>query len=993
MTSQVQLQQSGLDMTAQVDNYQTAPEYSYDLRFNQWNLAECEGLEELPTSINAHLQGQGKYTTPERLQLSSKIRIDSSMVNREFIEELHAEIVVKDTVVQVNGGRLRSAIADGNFESRMHLLRWYDIDNRLNMDVEIKDIQTFAGLAGVETLQTTGALTGQISPANEDELQFTGHVDFENLQYGDMVSSEAIEGNVDILLREQPQYTLELNLSNPVVNSVVLQDVSTSVRGKMTPDSTYGDIQLMFSSASGNRLQHEATYSVSSEISRVRTTDLQIISDLRTLSLAQPFEAVVKGQQFRMDTLRLESNDGAAMEMAIPYADSVSQRGYLLGKELNLSVIQNTLLSESHFDGMLSGRLYIDKRDTLLSASGNLKLEQIAYNDVSLDSLDLDFEVDDERLEGGLLLFDKGERLASGQLQVPFKLGDPNTFDQSFFKEKVSGRLIVRELSVSRYPQLLENAGITNTDGLARFQGTISGTAGEPEMQASFRLRQATISGVGVDSVTATMDYDHTTRQIQLNSSVVSLKQKAAEITAQLPVHLDVKEFNVALPEQKDSIWVDINTYQFNLASLNDFVDRTEFREIQGRLDGSLVIEGPLNQLSAEGMMSFQNGAIRVMEAGVKFSEIRSAVYFRGNRVEIEKMNARSGTGSFSASGSMNFNELQPGALDIAMKANNFRVANTANYSAIIDMDTKLNGTLSKPNIKGKLSFVSGFLYLQNFGEKSVEAVELDSAAAPGYATSYMQYDSLSMEMDVSFNRRFFVRNRQYLDLEYELDGQVDLVKKREQDLQMFGSLSAASGYARPLGKRFELEEGIITFRGEPTNPELKIRHLFIPPQQDLADVRIWYIIEGTVEDPQFKYESEPPMGLEDIISYTLFGKPFLSLDPWKQVVANSGSNTSAADVAMDVLLDKVEALATQRLGIDVVQIDNTRNGANSGTSIKTGWYLNPKVFFAIQNEITGSTPDTIFILEYLLKRNLKLILTQGGDSRTGIDVRWNYDY
>ena len=110
-------------------------------------------------------------------------------------------------------------------------------------------------------------------------------------------------------------------------------------------------------------------------------------------------------------------------------------------------------------------------------------------------------------------------------------------------------------------------------------------------------------------------------------------------------------------------------------------------------------------------------------------------------------------------------------------------------------------------------------------------------------------------------------------------------------------------------------------------------------------------------------------------------------------MVASSGSNTTAADVALDVLLDRVEALATQRLGIDVVKIDNTRSGGETGTSITTGWYLNPKVFFAIQNVITGSTPDTGFLLEYMLREDLKLILRQGNNIRQGVDIRWNYDY
>ncbi|MFH5885161.1 translocation/assembly module TamB domain-containing protein [Halalkalibaculum sp. DA3122] len=991
--SRIRLKESELNLRAEVNNYLEAPEYEYELNINRLNLAECKGLEELPTAINAQITGKGKYITPEQVQLTSSIRIDSSVVNQEYIERLDAEIQVRDTVAEVSNGTLLSAIADGSFGGRFHLKEWYDIENRVDLDFQVKDLQTFAALADVGTLQSRGSISGKLQPVYEDELQFSGAIDFEDVVYGETLTSDGIRGSVEVLLVEEPEFVLNLDLSNPVINSVVLRDVGTTVRGKVTPDSTYGSLQLMFSSPSENRIQHAATYAFSPEQARIHTMELEIISDVRRLQLSSPFDLLVREHSFHMDTMRIESDDGALLEAAIPHADSTVQRGYLMGRNLNLTVIQNTLLNDAYFEGMLSGRIFIERQDTMLSSSGDLQIEDLVYEGTALDSLALRYQIQNERLEGGLLLYDGDERLARGQLRVPFKLGDPNAFGSSFFEEEVFGFLETKELSANRFQQMLTDAGITNSSGTMLLSGQLRGTAGKPEIDATFRMKEASISGVAVDSIRATLDYNHADRAFMVNGSVTSLSQKAAEISASVPAYLDLKDFNLVLPDQDDSVQVDITTNQFNLASLNDFVDRTEIREVQGLLDGNVSITGPLSGLSARGQLDFREGAVRIVEAGVKISEIESVINFNGNRVQVEKMQARSGNGTFTAGGTMNFDELQPGTLDLEMAAENFRIANTAEYSAIIDMDTQLGGTLAKPDVKGELSFVSGYIYLQNFGEKSVETVELDADSASENYSAYAQYDSLSLNMDVSFNRRFYVRNQRYLDLEYELDGQVDLVKDRGDDLELFGTLEASSGYARPLGKRFQLEEGVITFDGTPANPQLNIRHLFEPPQQELGDVQIWYIIEGRVEDPLFKYESEPEMGLEDIISYTLFGKPFMSLDPWKQVVANSGSNISAADVAMDVLLDKVETLATQRLGIDVVQIDNTRSGTNSGTSIKTGWYLNPRVFFAIQNEITGSTPDTVFILEYLLKKDLKLIITQGSDSQTGLDLRWNYDY
>ncbi len=316
-------------------------------------------------------------------------------------------------------------------------------------------------------------------------------------------------------------------------------------------------------------------------------------------------------------------------------------------------------------------------------------------------------------------------------------------------------------------------------------------------------------------------------------------------------------------------------------------------------------------------------------------------------------------------------------------------VANTQQMRAIINLSTQIDGTAEAPGLTGSLQFLNGFYELQNFGERAIEDVQLEGEEEP---MEFAFYDSLSIEMEVLFDRQFFIRNEQFLDMEVELAGQVDLLKKRNQDIQMFGTIEGVSGFARPLGKNFTIDEATVAFSGPVENPQLNIRTAFKPPEPQ-ADVTIFYIIEGSAQDPEFRFESEPEMELQNILSYALFGQPFYALEPWQQSASSSGTSGIASDLAFEFIMDRVENLATQQLGIDVVQIDNTRSGSNSTTSIKTGWYINRRTFFALLNEIDSSTPKTLFILEYMLKENLELILTQGDDSRQGVDLRWKRDY
>lgn len=200
-----------------------------------------------------------------------------------------------------------------------------------------------------------------------------------------------------------------------------------------------------------------------------------------------------------------------------------------------------------------------------------------------------------------------------------------------------------------------------------------------------------------------------------------------------------------------------------------------------------------------------------------------------------------------------------------------------------------------------------------------------------------------------------------------------------------------ATGYIKPLGKRFNVEHAAIVFSGPHDNPELDIRSSYTPPTRQKGEaVKLYYLINGMLQERQYRFESEPQMEQSDIICYTLFNKPCYSLESWQSVFASSG-NGNAVDVLTDVLLDQVETLATRELGVDVVQIDNS--GQNGATAIKTGWYLNERTFFSIINELTNTTPKTLFILEYILTENVDLIFTQGDDDRQGIDLRFQYDY
>lgn len=982
--------QGMVSLRGNLRNMTSEPSYDYNIETRDLDVGPLINQDDFSTALDSKIEGTGRGFDPEAMQINTSISIDSSLVNGELIRTLSADLAIRDRIALVEDAQLQSTMAEGTFDFRFNLLNRFDVENELALDVSLRDLSALAPLADAEYLQAEGNISGKLTPAEDANLRFVGNIDLSNVQYNELFVADGARGSLDIRNGENIFYTADLDLSAPSFSGVQLQDLSLKTKGNYAKDRTRGSYEFQFSGTNDQRIEQEGYYNITSDTVEVRTVGFNFISDYRTLTLEKPFELLIQGDTLRMDTMRVSSGDGAFLEMGIPLLTSNEQRGFVEGQALNMEVIQSSLLGRTYFEGMLSGRFNLARQDTDVYARGQMLLSDISYDGTEFDSLMIAGSIADERLDGTLSLRKEGQELMAGNADLPFKLGDPEEFPDSFFADSVDGSFQVHEITIERFQSLFAEAGIEETSGIFSFSGRLDGTAGDPEFSADATLKQAVLSGVSIDSVTAGMDYNHEDATLQLDASVMSLKQKAAEINARLPLFIDMKTFQVDLPQQKDSIAVDIETNDFNLKAVNDFLDRFTVREVGGRLNGRVHITGMMEDLKTDGRLELSRGAFRLIPAGIRIDNIRSTVNFDPNQIRLTDFSARSGNGNLKASGVVELEKLIPGDLDIKIKAENFRAANTPQYNAIINLDARAQGQVTKPKITGSLDFVSGFLNLQNFGEKSVENVDLDTLENAGPEMSL--YDSLALEMDVNFNRRFYIRNQRYLEMEFELAGELDLVKSVNEDLELFGTMNAPSGYARPFGKQFDLEEGSVMFNGPPANPELAIRTRYEPLQTE-ENIIIWYIIEGTVENPQFKYESQPPMELENIISYTIFGQPFYALDSWQQVVAGSGESTTAADVALDVLLDRVETLATQKLGIDVVRIDNTHVGGETGTSITTGWYINPKVFFAIQNVITGSTPDTGFLLEYMLRENLKLIIQQGDDIRQGIDLKWNYEY
>jgi hypothetical protein len=965
------------------------PRFMFEASLSSFNMADLNGLETFPTFLNGKLDVKGSGNSIENLELLANAELDSSVVNGEQIETLQASFEIADQFITVNNGELESPIASASFSLYQHLTEFANPDNSAQFRATMKNLKPLAPLFGLETIEATGTVEGNISRGASNLLQLDGNADLQHVVVDTLFSSEAVTGQFSSEISDIPDVEFTVRFENSNITDVNIQDVNISGSARISEEETTGSLALLFSDGSGSHLSQNGRYTVSADSASLLTEEMEFKTDLRTLRLRQPFALNYAAETVQMDTLHLaHSEDESYIRMWITRLDSSRQVAGMDLENLDLGQLQRTLMDESYMDGHLSGRFDLDNSPNELWLKGEGQLVSLQYQDGRMDSVNVSASINNEWLEADFGAWHQGELIAESDLKVPFLPGDPLTFEEQFFEREVAGSFNLYSTELAYWFSFLPDGGPAETNGVITIQGNLEGVAGHPEISGDISVFAGVFSGINTDYVGVGFNYIHDDQAVDVKGSVIKNASSILSFDSSLPFLADLKRAEILLPEGDDSLQINVNTENFNLALFNSYVDEQIITNISGVVEGNVSVFGTIDNLKTEGELEILRGSFRAVEPAVTFDQLNSSVTFKPEKITVNQFSVRSGPGRLRGTGSVMIEDLKPGKLDFNLNAQQFRIVNNRDMNALVNLNGTLKGTSEKPEIAGRLEFVNGLVNLQNFGERAVENVSLDEEPE---LPEIDFYERLSMDVNIKFGNQFLVRNSEYLDMEFALGGEVNLLKEYDKELQMFGTLEGLRGYARPLGKNFELDEAQVSFYGPVENPDLNIRTQYEPPQA--AGITIFYIIEGSLEEPEFRFDSEPVLELQDMIGYTLFGKPFYELESWEQVVAGSGSSPSASDYAVDVLLDRVELLASQRLGIDVVQIDNTRSGSSNSTAIKTGWYLNQRTFFAILNEVGGARPNTLFILEYMLRNNLELIVTQGDDSREGVDLKWQLDY
>jgi autotransporter translocation and assembly factor TamB len=937
-----------------------------------------DGIDNFPTSLNATVRARAIDG-----EVDATLDVGPSTLNRVALRSAQAVLRYAEGIVSVTKGTIRSDILDGDVELRQRLDDPTDPANRLDAVFTLRNLQPLAGLAGLDSLAASGRMVASLARGAGGVLRFDAGLELRDVQI-DTLRIADVNSTVEGTVADVPSLSGNLNLNDIRLGDRKIPFAGFRAEGRLHPDHLQSFIAVETQFSDRLSLVHEGDVEIRDGSIRHRGTRLDVAMMSERYRLAEPFDLRSDIEGLLLSGLHLTGSTGAELRL------DARQRGAQTSAKLAITNGNlHTIDTLAELGLGLTGQLSIDA-DLLLrdGDSPEVRFSMSSANtvlrDVAIDSVLIRGSLAEDRLTVNAAAQRSNRPWVDMDLSLPFLLNDPETLDDLFFEERVSGKVILHPMRLESVDAWFTSLKMTPIPGTLRGGIVLGGTAGHPTFTGDMDLVGSSISSVPIDSIGLTWAFDAKNASIRLASTLVSLGQPALAIEGRIPFDMDMRRFTPLFDPEKGGFDLNLTTRDFNLSALGVFMDPKTIRRLEGRLNGDLTLRGRLDAPQLIGRFDLTDASAFLPETNIQVNDIGVALRFEPGTVILKEIKARS-NGLATLAGTIQLDGFAPSAMDLTLKGDVLRLSDTRNASVFLTIDTRLRGNVDAPKLTGTLKLDRGHLYLEEFGENQVEQVVLDDEDTPFDGIAL--YDNLEMELIVSTERGFWIRNRSAPEMNLELNGELDILKPKGGDVALFGSMGTNQGSVSQLGKRFTLEKGELTFSGDAENPALAIRSLYElkPPHE----IKIWYVIGGTVAKPTFTFESDPEMDQQDIVSYTLFSRPFQQLMSWEQTMSGS---SSIGNLAVDLLVDRVGELAADRLGLDVIEIDNSRTSGNSGTTIKAGKYLNDRLFVAIFQEL-GTTSDSQVILEYALRQHLNLVLTGSDKRKSGIDIQWKYDY
>ena len=569
--------------------------------------------------------------------------------------------------------------------------------------------------------------------------------------------------------------------------------------------------------------------------------------------------------------------------------------------------------------------------------------------------------------DGAIAIDDLNLRLADARLAGAFALGP----------QEVAAEATLEQLPLA----LLGQFGGPELSGQLGGRLSLRGAADDPSGSLRLEATGVTLSSPALADLPparVALSGELAERRLRLDLQGEGVSEQPIRGRAELPLVVDLAAGAFAIPSE-GQVAGSLDA-KLSLARLAEIAGLDDQR-LEGPLVADLSVGGTVADPAVDGTVRIDDALYENGTTGTVLRELTLLVVADRQTIRVERFAATDGgDGRLRGQGTL---EIDPAAgypLDVRLQLDHARLVARDDITATMSGQLALEGAATAPELGGEIRADRAEISIPERLGPSVAVLpveeigeEMDSEPSPEESDARSEI-TLRLDLAIRIPNQMFVRGR---GLDSEWEGRLN-VKGTVEEPRVSGTLQLRRGGFELLGESFDLRRGTITFGGEtPPNPMLDIEAV-AEAEEITAVVRI----TGEATAPEFELDSEPPLPEDEIVARLLFNRDTSELGPGDAIKLAAAINTLRGG-GLGLLGQAREALGLDTLGVSGDGVANTR--------VRAGKYLNDRVYVEVGKGAAEDAEDARVEVEIL--PNLSLDAETDAQARSGIGLKWRYDY
>jgi translocation and assembly module TamB len=445
---------------------------------------------------------------------------------------------------------------------------------------------------------------------------------------------------------------------------------------------------------------------------------------------------------------------------------------------------------------------------------------------------------------------------------------------------------------------------------------------------------------------------------------------------------------------------------RFRLSALQPIVQGV-LADLDGRLDANAHFEATAihGAPKLDGQVVLDQGTFEVTAAAQEFHDIHADVVLRQDgTLRADNVSAHGLTGTVTATGEATLDGLNLKRAKLSAKVPSgdpFPVSIQGQSFAKASGNFELEAVPApqKREIDVTLSVPSARVTMFDRPTKELQALEKDEHVRIGYHRRPGEFVVVPMERPARLKETegppttivvaTSLRDVEVVrgtDLRARLEGQPKI--RLAEETSMSGEIHLHSGYLYVQGKKFEIEQGTITFIGEPDNPNVVVTAGWTAPE----GTRVFADFVGPLKSGKVTLRSEPVHNKNEILSLILFG----TTDGMGASSNSAGTAGTAMGVAGGVATQGLNKALNDLTGVDITTRIDTSDSSNPRpeVEVRVARDVTVAVSHVIGVPAPGSNPDLNYAtVDWRFLRNWSLATTIGDLGSSLLDLVWTYRY